>query len=416
MPKTKVNALNDRAIRTAKPKEKDYKLTDGEGLFLIVAKNGGKRWRFKYRIDGKEKIYSIGTYPAISLQKAREIKHKLRAQVAEGISPADKKQEAKKAQAVEEWKNAFTFERLASALLDEWLQNGTIKEATYKRTRLYFVNDAYPLIGEKPVSEITPQDIKSVVSRVSTRGKNESARKLFYALSKVFRIFVTRNNPNDAAFNYGIKANPCASIEINDLIGSTKEKHYPTITDEPGIRALLLAIDDYKGDFAVRQALRLMPYTALRPGNIRFAEWGEIDFDSKLWKIPASKMKGKQEFIIPLTDSMIRILRETQALTGEGRYLFPSYRDASRPMSENTLSGAVRRLGYTKEEFTPHGFRSMFSTVIREKTNFKHEIIEAALAHKVGSKVSQAYNRADYLQQRRELMQWWSDYLDEVKG
>lgn len=411
-----VKPLSDKQIRAATPKERDYKLTDGEGLFLLVTKNGGKRWRFKYRFDGKEKMYAIGTYPEISLAKARTIKNELRAKVADGISPADEKRKEKQAKNTVQKKRIFTFEKLATELLEEWLSLGTIGEAHYKRTRLYLVNDAFPIIGDKPISEITPNHIKTVVNRVNSRGRNESARKLFYALSKMFKVFVTRNNPDDTKHDYGIEASPCASIDITDLIGKPKQKHYPTITDKDGIIALLGAIDGYTGDFTTKQALRLMPYVALRPANIRMAEWSEIDTEAKLWKIPADKMKTKHDFTVPLTDSAIAIIEETRQLTGDGRYLFPSYRDKKRPMSDNTLLGAIRRLGYTKDEFVPHGFRAMFATVVNEQTSFKHEIIESCLAHSVGSAVSQAYNRADYLEQRRELMQWWSDYLDGLKG
>ena len=416
MPKIKVNALNDRTIKTAKPKDRDYKLTDGEGLFLLVTKNGGKRWRFKYRYESKEKIYSIGTYPAITLVQARTIKNDLRSKVALGESPADEKREDKTKNLIKKQKSTFTFEKLAGELLEEWLSKNTIGDAHYKRTKLYFVNDTYPIIGEKHIGDITVHDIKTVISRVYKRGRNESARKLFYALSKVFRIFVTRNNPDDANRNYGIDSNPCASIDITDLIGKSTEKHYPTITDDAGIKALLLAIDDYTGDFVTKQALKIMPYTALRSQNIRFAEWSEIDFKNKRWNIKADKMKTKQDFTLPLTDSMILILEETKQLTGDGRYIFPSFRDNTRPMSDNTLLGAIRRLGYTKDEFVPHGFRSMFSTVLREKTSFKDELIEHSLAHSIGNSVSRAYNRADYLEQRKELVEWWSDYLDALKG
>ena len=419
MPKITANVLTDRTIKAAKPKEKDYKLTDGGGLFLLITKNGGKRWRFKYRFDNKEKIYAIGIYPDVSLSDARIIKNDLRSKVAGGVSPTDEKRKAKEEQQKQDdtkmIKKLFTFEKLAGDILEEWLQNGSIGDAHYKRTKLYFVNDAYPIIGDIPIGEITPHNIKSVIERVNKRGRNESARKLFYALSKVFRIFVTRNNPNESSRNYRIDINPCLSIDITDLIGKPTGRHYPTITDDKGIKALLLAIDDYKGDFVTKQALRLMPYTALRSHNIRFAEWSEIDFNEKRWNIPGDKMKTKQDFTIPLTSSMITILEDTKVLTGEDRYIFPSFRDKSRPMSDNTLLGAIRRLGYTKDEFVPHGFRAMFSTVLREKTDFKDELIEFSLAHSIGSKVSQSYNRSKYMDQRRELMQWWSDFLDDTK-
>ena len=412
----KAKALNDKKIQGAKPKARDYKLTDGEGLFLLVAKTGGKRWRFKYRFDAKEKTIALGTYPAISLTQARKIKDEMREKVANGISPVDEKKAEKEKKVEEVAVKSFTFELLAEELLNEWLSSEAISQSHYNRSKGAFDNYAYPLIGNIPVKDITVHDIKSVISVVVDKGANESARKLFYSLSKVFRIIVTRNNPQNPQKNYGIEINPCLSLDIGDFAGAKSQKSYPTITDDAGIKTLLLAIEDYTGDFTTKQALRLIPYTALRSQNIRFAEWSEIDFENKRWNITAGKMKTRQDFTIPLTDTMIEILEEVKTLTWDCKYIFPSFRDRTRPMSNNTLLGAIRRLGYTKDEFVPHGFRSMFSTVLREKTKFKDELIEFSLAHSIGSKVSRAYNRADYLEQRKELMQWWSDYLDGVKG
>ena len=412
---SKANALNDRTIKAAKPKEKDYKLTDGEGLFLLVAKTGGKRWRFKYRFDTKEKNMALGTYPAISLSKARELKNEYRAQVANGISPADEKKKEK--QKIDEVKriNIFTFEKVASELLEEWREKETISEATYKRNYLYLNKDAYPIIGNTPVGEITPNNIKTVVSNVADRGAKESSRKLFYALSKIFRILVNRNNADNPKYNYGIEFNPCKLIEITDLVGEKSDKHYPTIIEPKEIKALLSSISGYKGDISTKRALELMPYTALRPGNVRLAEWSELDLENKLWVIPAKKMKTRNNFSIPLTDAMVKIFKKQMPLSGDDRYVFPSPSDKTRALSDNALNGSLRRLGYSKEEFTAHGFRAMFSTIVNERTNFKHEIIESCLAHSVGSNTSRAYNRADYLEQRKEVMQWWSDYLDAVK-
>ena len=417
--KRKANALTDTTIKSAKPRKTDYMLFDGEGLFLIVAKTGGKRWRFKYRFgDGenrKEKTVSIGIYPAITLAKAREEKNKMRTQVAEGFSPADEKAKSKKEKVAISVKNHFTFEKLAGELLEEWLEKESISPATYKRNYLYINKDAYPVIGDMPIGEITMGNIKTIITNVSNRNAHESARKLFYALSKIFRVLVSRNNPEDENRNYGIAFNPCKLIEIGDLVGAPSDNHYPTITDGAGITALLLAIDGYKGDVATRWALSLMPYTALRPGNVRLAEWKEFDFDKKIWTIKKER-KSKKEFTLPLTDSMIEILEKIEPLSGDGRYVFPSPNDNSRALSDNTLNGAIRRLGYTKEEFTAHGFRAMFSTIANDETDFKHEIIESCMAHKVGNEVSQAYNRAEYLNKRKEVMQWWSNYLDGLKG
>ncbi len=424
----KINALNDKIIKSAKPKmikkeiggekvEKlvDYKLTDGEGLFLLVVKTGGKRWRFKYRINGKEKIISIGTYPSITLAKARAIKNEMREKVANGISPADEKAKEKKKVDDVRKSNSFTFEKLASELLEEWLENESISEATYKRNYLYLNKDAFPIIGKIPVGEITINNIKTVVTNVADRNAKESSRKLFYALSKIFRILVNRNNADNPKHNYGLEFNPCKLIDVSDLVGEKSKKRYPTITKPKQIKALLLAIGGYKGDISTKRALELMPYTALRPGNVRLAEWSEIDFENKLWTISSKKMKTRNDFVLPLTDSMIAVFKKMEPLSGDGRFIFPSPSDPNRALSDNTLNGALRRLGYTKEEFTAHGFRAMFSTIVNEKTQFKHEIIEASLAHSVGSETSRAYNRAEYLDQRAEVMQWWSDHLDKIK-
>ena len=414
--KNKVNALNDKVIKGAKPKEKDYKLTDGEGLFLLITKNGGKRWRFKYRFDGKEKIISIGTYPGISLAKAREKKNEMRSQVANGISPADEKKKTKEKKTTAKAKTIFTFEKLAGDLLEEWKEKESISESTYKRNYLYLKKDAYPIIGKMPIGEITQNNIKTVVTNVMNRNAHESARKLFYALSKIFKVLVNRNNPDNPEYDYGIEFNPCKLIDVTDLVGETSKKRYPTITNPQEIKALLSSIGGYKGDISTKRALELMPYTALRPGNVRLAEWKEFDFKKRTWKIDAKKMKTRNDFVLPLTDSMITILEDMKPFSGDGRFVFPSPSDNTRALSDNTLNGALRRLGYTKEEFTAHGFRAMFSTIANDETTYKHEIIEACLAHSIGSESSRAYNRADYLEKRKEVMQWWSDYLDKVKG
>lgn len=418
--KRKVNALNNQEIKTAKPKEKAYKLTDGEGLFLLVSTSGGKLWRFKYRFDGKEKTVSIGAYPAITLARAREIKNEMRAKVASGISPADEKKVIKQEKAVAEVKKIFTFEKLASELLEEWLSEDTggktISQSTYNRNYLYLNKDAYPVIGNMPVEEITTNNIKTVIMRVVDRNSHESARKLFYLLSKIFKTLVSRNNADNPRYAYGIEFNPCKLIEISDIVGEPSKKNYPTITDPEEIKALLLSIDGYKGDISTMRALQLMPYTALRPGNVRLAEWSEFNLLKKTWTIKASKMKTKNDFVLPLTDQMIDILAEMEPLSGDGRYVFPSPSNKGRALSDNTLNGALRRLGYSKEDFTAHGFRAMFSTIVNNETDFKHEIIEACLAHAVGNEVSRKYNRADYLEQRREVMQWWADHLDGIKA
>jgi integrase len=413
----RVIPLTDTKIKSAKPKDKKYKLADGGGLYVEVAKSGSKLWRLKYQFNGKEKLLSLGAYPSITLKRARELREENKTLIAEGINPSElkkeKKEQAKAKEIQKEQDKKFTFENLANDLLLERLESGEISQVHHKRMYNSFINDVYPFIGDKPIKKVTTHDIKAIISNVANRGANESARKLYYAISKTFKTLVTRDNPYNPETNYQI-TNPPADISLDDLIGKKAKRNYPTITDDKGIRELLLAIDTYGGNFTTKQALRMLPYVFVRPFNIRHAEWSEINFKQKQWIIPGKKMKTKRELIIPLTDTVIEILKETKPFTGTGKYIFPSLK-GDQAMSDNTLTSALRRLDYTKEQFVPHGFRAMFSTVAHEKSKFSHEAIETQLAHSVGSSVSQAYNRAIYLDERVQLMQWWSDYLDNLK-
>lgn len=411
--------LTANEIKNAQPKNKDYKLFDGEGLHLLVKKNGAKKWRLKYNFEGKEKLLSFGDYKDIPLSKARELKIKYRQQIAEGIDPSFEKQKKKvaiKEKQIEESENSkFTFKNLSERLLLERLTNNDISDLHYKRMLNSFINDVYPYIGNKPIKDITTYDLKTIIAKVTERGANESARKLYYAISKTFKTLITRDNPQNPEYNYKI-TNPPAQLDLESLIGKKTKNNYPTFTKDNDIKALLLNIDKYTGDYTTKQALRMLPYVFVRPFNIRYAEWKELDLKNKQWKIPAEKMKTKHELIVPLTDSVIEILEEMKPFSGEDKYIFPSLKNQNAPMSDNTLLGAIRRLGYSKGEFVPHGFRAMFSTIAHEKSSFAHEVIETQLAHSIGNSVSKAYNRAKYLEDRIKLMQWWSDYLNTLKA
>ncbi len=396
--------LSSTQIKTAKAKEKDYKLSDGRGLYLLVAKSGGKHWKLKYKFDGKEKKLSLGSYPEISLLQARELREIHRSDIANGINPSEQKQIKKELLKQETIKSENTFEKLARERLLK--VQSDISESHYKRTLTAFINDCFPFMGYLPIDDVVAKDILVVLHKMADRGANESGRKLFYAISKTFKWAVA----NDKA-----QRNPAGDILLEEVLGKSKKKHYPTITDDKGIKGLLLSIDSYQGEYTTKQALKLQAYTFVRPYNIRHIEWCEIDFKAKIWSIPANKMKTKEDLIVPLTDTVIEILEAMKPYTSDSIYLFPSLRSKSSPMSDNTLISAIRRMGYTKEEFVPHGFRAMFSTVAHEKSTHKHEVIETQLAHSVGNSVSQAYNRAKYLDERVELMQWWSDYLDKVQ-
>lgn len=237
------------------------------------------------------------------------------------------------------------------------------------------------------------------------RDVRNSAKQAYHAISKTFKWAVA---------NAKAKRNPATDIDLSEIIGKSNEKHYPTITNDKGIKNLLISIQDYTGEYITKQALMMMAYTFVRTKNIRFALWSEINFEAQLWTIPPEKMKTKDEFIIPLTDTVIKLLKDVQEYSSDSIYIFPSVKSKSTPMSDGALLGAIRRMGYSKDEFTPHGFRAMFSTIAHQNSGFKYEVIETQLAHSVGNSVSKAYNRAKYLDERVELMKWWSDYLDNL--
>ncbi|PHS57417.1 MAG: integrase [Sulfurimonas sp.] len=399
----KITTLSDTQIKNAKPKDKDYKLSDGGGLYLLVTKAGGKHWKLKYKLDNKESKISLGAYPAKTLKKARELRDKNKIDIANGINPNEIKKEKKELQLQEKIKSVNTFEKIALERLDK--QKNTFSEAHYKRTINAFKNDCFKYIGDKNIDDITAKDIIKIMQIMNDRGVNDSARKLFYAISKTFKWAVA---------NSKAERNPAGDILLEEILGKKTKQHYPTITDDTGIRNLLTSIKEYQGETSTKYSLLMLAYTFVRPSNVRLALWNEIDIKAKQWVIPSKKMKTKDEFIVPLSDTLLELLKDIKLYSGDSPYLFPSTKSKTTPLSDGALLGAIRRMGYTKEEFTPHGFRAMFSTITHEKSPFKYDVIETQLAHSVGNSVSQAYNRAKYLDERVELMQWWSDYLDEV--
>jgi len=366
--------LTAKEIQSAKPRDKEYKLFDGGGLYLSITPKGGKWWRLKYRFNNKEQRLSVGVYPAVSLQEARKTREIFKEQIAKGINPSSERKNKKEAILIQETKDLNTFEKIARERLIR--VQDEISEAHYNRTLNAFKNDCFPTIGLIPIDEIEPKHILVILHTMVDRDVKESARKLFYAISKTFKWAVA---------NGKAKRNPANDILLEEILGKKSKKHYPTIIDDAGIKGLLLAIDSYTGEYTTKQALKLLAHVFVRPFNIRHAEWSEISFKHKQWIIPARKMKTIEELIVPLTPSTIEILKDVMKYTGHSEYVFHSPRGRTSPMSENTLLGAIRRLGYTKDEFVPHGFRAMFSTVAHEKSDFKHEVIETQLAHSVGN-------------------------------
>jgi integrase len=405
-----VRPLTDKEIKGAKAKEKEYKLFDGGGLYLSITPKGKKWWRLKYSFEGKEKRISLGVYPAITLQMARKQREELKYQISQGINPSEERKELKEIKKEEESKILYTFEHLSNEYFQhiQTLSN-PISDNHHKKQTGRIANHCTPYIGSKPIVDLKKQDILEVIKRIKELGTHETARRVLSLIKSILEYGVDRE-----LLEYSV----ASSIKPSKEIGKKIEKHYPVITEPKALKALLLAIDEYSGDYSTKQALRVMPHVALRAGNIRFAEWSEIDFASKLWKIPAEKMKMKVEHIIPLTDTVLKILKETKNFSGSGQYIFPSIIHKDRPLSENTLNVALRRLGYTKEEMVSHSFRGIFSTILHEKISehgFDPLIIEMQLAHKEQNQVKAAYNHAKYLDDRIKLMEWWSGYLNSLK-
>lgn len=391
-----IKPLTETQIKNAKPKDKDYKLFDGGGLYLLITPKGYKWWRLKYKIDGREQLMSLGVYPETSLVRARNERQKIRALLLEGINPRYKD------------KNAKSFYDVAI----EWYEVNKNQYAdSYKETVMnYLKNYAFKAFGQTPIDKITKEEIVALGKKIESSGYLETLKKTLGVINRVFRFAVSNSY---ADFN------PVLNIDKSTIFKKHMKKNYPVITDGKKLGELLRAIDNYHGYIVTKHALQLAPHVFLRPYNIRFAEWSEIDFDKKIWKIPASKMKMKLPHITPLSTQVVEILQSMQRVTGNGKYLFPSPTSNIRPISEGTLVQALRRLDYTRDEIVAHSFRGIASTILNENISvhgIHTDAIERQLAHGEPNEVKAAYNHAKYLTDRIRLMQWWSDYLDSVKN
>jgi len=407
--------LTDKKIRNAKAQEKKYKLSDGGGLFLEIRPNGSKLWRLSYRINGKSKEYAVGTLQKYSLEEAREEREKLKKLVARGVDINEQKKQDKTLQKEITEKKENTFYEISQLWLKDYVKRKKLSDNYAKKLGNTLNNYVYPSITSKSIDEVTRKDIIKILAYVAdTRGLRETAHRLYTQLNSIYMYAVTHEY---------VELNIIRDIDKSIIIGKVEKKHYPTLTKEKDIKGLLLAIDDYNGDYSTQMALKIMPYVFVRSYNMRHAEWSEIDFKLNEWVIPAEKMKMKTEFILPLPPQVMKILKEIRECPLSDKYIFPSARYRDRPMSDNTLTGAIRRMGYTKDEFVPHGFRSMFSTIANTKANHegidKRDIIEALLAHKEKNKIREAYNRTsnrDLIKPMREVIEWYADYLEGVQN
>lgn len=387
-------ALTDTAIRNAKPAEKPYKLADEKGLYVLVNATG-KYWRLDYRFAGKRKTLSLGIYPTVTLAAARNKREDARRLLANDTDPALLKAVNKQAkyQAAE---NTF------AAVAREWYAKKLPgwAPATASKVNRYLEKDIFPWLGNRPIKDIAASDLLATIRRVESRGALELAHRIREYSGQVFRYAVATG-----------RADRDPSGDLKGALPPVRSKHHASVTDPKQIGDLMRAINGFSGSFVTKCALQLAPLVFVRPGELRHAEWVEFDLDAAEWRIPGSKMKMKDRHIVPLSRQAVEVLRAIHPLTASGRYVFPGLRTTERPMSENTVNAALRRMGYEKDEMTGHGFRSMASTLLHEQ-GWPHEAIERQLAHAERNKVSAAYNYAEHLPKRREMMQHWADYLD----
>ena len=391
--------LTDTTIRNAKPGAKPAKLFDERGLFLLVTPAGGKWWRLKYRMDGKEKLLSLGVYPDVSLKDARERRDDARKQISDGIDPSYSRKAQK---AVRQEKAANSLELVAR----EWYEKHSpnLVDAHGDRIIRRLERDIFPSLGARPIADITAPELLQVIRKIEARGALETAHRALGNCGQVFRYAVATG-----------RAMRDPSGDLRGALPPVKGEHFAAVTEPAKVAGILRAIYEYQGSAVVSCALRLAPLVFVRPGELRGAEWAEIDLDGAEWRIAGARMKLGNDHIVPLSTQAVAILREIHPLTSACRYVFPSARTASRPMSDNAILAALRRMGITKEEMSGHGFRAMARTILDEVMGVRPDLIEHQLAHAVRDANGRAYNRTAHLPARREMMQQWADYLDGLR-
>jgi integrase len=392
--------LTDVAVKTAKPGTKLQKLSDSGGLQLWVYPDGAKRWRLAYRFAGKQKTLALGVYPKVALKAARDRRDEARRTLAAGADPSLVKKDAKAAKAVS---SVNTFDAIAEEFLAKKRREAKAARTLKKLT--WLVGLAKSELGVRPVSEIKPPEVLRVLHAVESRGRHETARRLRSMLSEIFRYSVaTGRSETDPA------------EPLRGALTAPVVTNRPAITEPRALGGLFRAIRTYDGAPETRIALDLAALTFARPGELRAAEWTEFDLDTAIWSIAAERMKMRREHLVPLAAQAIDLLRELQTFTGCGKYLFPSVRSAARCMSENTVNAALRRLGYTKDEMTGHGFRSAASSILNESGLWNSDAIERQLAHVDNDDVRAAYNRAQFWDERVRMMRWWADRIDAMRA
>ena len=399
-----MSKLSDTKVRAAKPRDKPYKLYDGAGLYLIVTPGGSRWWRQKYRWGGREKTLSVGVYPEVSISMARDRSGEIHRQIAANKDPSTERREEK---LVRQAAGNRTFKAVAT----EWLTHtaaalqwtGDHQERVRRRREV----NLDPYIGAKDIAGVTEDDIAACLHRIADRGRFDTARRARSEAHLVFRYARQRRL---------VPSNPVTELIGPGLLPAPKVKHHASIKDPAQFGALLRAINHYPGGFIVQAALKMLALTFVRPGELRQAAWGEFDLAGSEWRIPAERMKMRDQHIVPLSRQAVQVMRELEQLTGPDGFAFPQARNPSRPISENALTVGLRVMGYGAGQATAHGFRSTASTLLNESGEWSADAIERQLAHGPRDKVRAAYNSAQHLPDRRTMMQWWADRLDVLKA
>lgn len=389
--------LTDTAVRNAKAGDKPYKLFDERGLFLIVTPSGGKWWRLRYRFNDKEKLLSVGVYPDTGLKDARTRRDEARKLLADGIDPGENRK-AQKSAKVERAANSF------EVIAREWFAKYSTQWAENHGNRILrrLERDIFPWVGGRPIADLKPSDLLSPLRRIEERGAIETAHRALQNCGQIMRYAVATG-----------RAERDISADLRGALTPVAGEHFAAVTEPKQVAELLRSLDGYQGTLPVACALRLAPLVFVRPGELRSAEWEDIDLEAAEWRYHVTKTDS--DHIVPLASQAVAILRELHALTGSGRYVFPGARTNGRPMSDNAILAAMRRMGIGKEEMSGHGFRAMARTILDEVLGVRPDLIEHQLAHAVKDPNGRAYNRTAHLPERRKMMQQWADYLDKLK-
>lgn len=392
-------ALTDTALRALKARETKQKVSDTQGLQIWVLPSGTKVWRFAYRFNGAQKDIALGKYPAVSLADARKMRDEAKGLLASGIDPGQQRKLDKITRAISD---AATFNSVAEEYIAKKMREG-MAASTVKRLRsqLRLVSPAF---GSRPIADITIPEVLVPLQKIDARGTHETATRTKELCGAIFRFGMATGRRMD---------DPTQALK--NALTNHKVKHRAAILEPIAFGALLRAIDDSDVQPTTKAALKLLALVFSRPGELRNAEWQEFDLEKAIWRIPAGRMKMRREHQIPLSRQALEILKELHTITGEGALLFPGNRSYLRPISENTLNAALRRMGYDKDEVTAHGFRGTASTLLNESGRFSPDAIERSLAHQDSDEVRRAYNRGAYWNERVTMAQWWADHLDVLR-